>query len=175
MQQALAVKVKLLRPLAFLCIGDDAWKCVDSIKYLKLTLSMSWKWSLCPWRPSIIFPTRWRSLPNGMFSKFFNVKAWILNGSLLMFTTHLMEEINLDCMAIDVPFCSRPDLCWYQRQHCRWRLLLHSQREWSLFELHVSQRWTGDVCGCSVWAAPGVSAVSQGPQGVLQIYLFRPR
>lgn len=59
----MTVKLKLLRPLVFLCLGENTWKHVNSIKYLKLSLSiLSSKSPLPASRLSIIFPTPSRSL-----------------------------------------------------------------------------------------------------------------
>lgn len=69
----------------------------------------------------------------------------------------------------------RANVRGHQGQRGERGLLLHAEGRRPVSELHVSRRRAGDVRGGAVRAAAGLPALPQGPQGVLQVHLPRPR
>lgn len=71
--------------------------------------------------------------------------------------------------------CCRSNMRWHQGQCGGWRVLLHPQRRRPMPELHLPWWGAWDVCGCPLREAPGLPAVPQGPQGMLQVHVPGPR
>ena len=63
----------------------------------------------------------------------------------------------------------------HQGQRGERGLLLHAKGRRPVPELHVSRRRAGDVRGGAVRAAAELPELPQGPQGVLQVHVPRPR
>lgn len=80
----------------------------------------------------------------------------------------------VDCCSFS-RFPRRANVRGHQGQRGERGLLLHAEGRRPVSELHVSRRRAGDVRGGAVRAAAGLPALPQGPQGVLQVHLPRPR
>lgn len=83
--------------------------------------------------------------------------------------TWIVDRCSSSC------FPRRSDVRGHQGQRGERGLLLHAEGRRPVSELHVSRRRAGDVRGGAVRAAAGLPALPQGPQGVLQVHLPRPR